>query len=400
MQKPTKTSRIGPLLLALLGAMLLILPFFAAAAPVTKEFRKEVAPKPGAILVLENLAGKVTVEGKKDGPVEILATIHAESGELLEQLPIEVTESGGRIEVTAKYPVDRHDVYRYAGEGSGGSGWGSTSTTYLGRNVKVVSGGSSRGVELWADFVLRLPPQVGATLQNQVGVIAATNVDGPLTARSGSGNVRIDGGKGQTTARSGSGDVSVRGRSGPVEARTGSGDVALASIGGDVKVQTGSGNAVLEDVTGSLEAHTGSGNLTLRKATGSRMTARTGSGEISLRSVSGSLEAHTGSGGIRGEEMVVAGSLDLDTGSGDVDLSGDFAGLAEARVGTGSGDVSLRMAKVPGMKLDLSSSSGEIRLDLPGTKLKAGKKFEMTTGDGAARVKVRTGSGDIRIAGM
>lgn len=400
MQSSSKKSRIGPLLLALLGAALLILPFFAAAAPVTKEFRREVAANPGAVVVLENLAGKVTVEGKKDGPVEILATIHAESGELLEQLPIEVTESGGRIEVTAKYPVDRYDVFRYAGEGSGGSGWGSTSATYLGRSVKIVSGSSSRGVELWADFVLRLPPQTGGTLQTQVGLIVATNVDGPLTARSGSGIVRIEGGAGTTTARSGSGNVSVKGRAGRVEARTGSGDVALASITGDATVHTGSGNAVVDDVTGNLEAHAGSGSLTLRKVAGGRLTARTGSGEIALRAVSGSLEAHTGSGGIRGEEMVVSGALGLDTGSGDIDLSGDFAGLSEARIGTGSGDVSLRMAKGPGMKLDLSSSSGEIRLDLPGTKLKAGKKFEMTTGDGAARVKVRTGSGSIRISGM
>jgi len=150
-----KPSRITRTVLVLLAATLLLLPFFAAAAPVTKEFRKEVASKPGALVVLENLAGKVTVEGKKEGP------------------------------------VDRHDVYRYAGEGS--RNWGSTSTTYLGRKVKVVSGSSTRGVELWADFILRLPSQTGANLRNEVGSIAATNVDGPVTARSGFWSIRIAG---------------------------------------------------------------------------------------------------------------------------------------------------------------------------------------------------------------
>jgi len=139
--------------------------------------------------------------------------------------------------------------------------------------------------------------------------------------------------------------------------------------------------------------------VTARRVTGSRTKVRTGSGEITLHSVSGSLEAHTGSGEIRGEEMTVAGALDLDTGSGDIRLGGDFAGLSEARVETGSGDVSLTMVKAPGMTLDLGTSSGEIRLDLPGTKLRAGKRFEMTTGDGAAKVKVRTSSGSILIAG-
>jgi DUF4097 and DUF4098 domain-containing protein YvlB len=390
-----KKSRIRPILLALLFTALLLIPFFAAAAPVTKEFRKEIPVKAGQTVSLENLAGKVLVEGKKDGPVEILATIHAESEALLARLPIEVAEKGASIEVIAKYPVDEHGTYRY----TGGEGHGTTSTTYLGRRVKVGSGPLSGGVELWADFVVRVPAGTGASVRNEVGKIVATNVDGPLSARAGSGDVRLEGGEGETVARTGSGDVSVKGRSGRVEARTGSGDIALASITGDVTVHTGSGSAVVEDVKGSLDAHTGSGNVTARRVTASRVTTKTGSGEITLRSVSGSLEARTGSGEVAGEEMTITGTLDVDTGSGGIRLGGNFAALSEARVGTGSGDVSLTMTKAPGMKLDLGSSSGSIRIDVPGTKLKAGKKLELSTGDGAARVKIRTSSGDIVIAG-
>ncbi len=390
-----KESRIRPILLALLVATLLIIPLIAAAAPATKEFRKEVAARPGQTVALENLAGKVLVEGKKDGPVEVLATIHGESEALLAELPVEVVEKGDSIEVTAKYPVEKHSTYRYPGN----DGNGSTSTTYLGHRVKVGSGAFSGGVELWADFVLRVPAGVGASVRNEVGKIVATNVPGRLSARTGSGDVRVDGGEGETTARTGSGDVSVKGRKGNVETRTGSGEIALAGIAGDVTLSTGSGSAVVDDVTGNLDAHTGSGNVTARRVTGSHVKAKTGSGEIALRSVSGSLEAHTGSGEIAGEEMTITGALDLDTGSGDIRLGGNFSALSEARVGTGSGDVSLTMAKAPGMKLDLSSSSGEIQIDVPGTKLKAAKKLELSTGDGAARVKVRTSSGSIRIAG-
>jgi hypothetical protein len=392
-----KPSRITRTLLVLLAATLLLLPFFAAAEPVTKEFRKEVAPKPGALVVLENLAGKVTVEGKTEGPVEILATIHAESGDLLEQLPIEVTENGSRIEVTAKYPVDRHDVYRYTGEGS--RSWGSTSTTYLGRKVKVVSGNSSRGVELWADFILRLPSQTGANLRNEVGSIAATNVDGPVTARSGSGNVRIEGGEGQTTARSGSGDVALKGRKGSVEAGTGSGDVAVSGVGGSVSVSTGSGDASLDGVTGSVDAHTGSGNVTIRRQEGERVRVRTGSGEITLDGARGSFDFGTGSGDIKGDSLTVAGALAVSTGSGSVALSGDFAGLLDAQVGTASGDVVLKMAKAPGMSLNCRSSSGDIDVDVAGAKLRVEKKLELAVAGGGVPVKVRTSSGSIRIAG-
>ncbi len=69
-------------------------------------------------------------------------------------------------------------------------------------------------------------------------------------------------------------------------------------------------------------------------------------------------------------------------------------------MGGSGGDVSLTMAKAPGMKLDLASSSGDIQIDVPGTKLRAAKKLELSTGDGAAKVKVRTSSGSIRIAGL
>jgi hypothetical protein len=321
-----KMSRAVRTVLVLIAALLLLLPFIAAAEPVTKEFRKELAAQPGVVVVLENLAGKVTVEGAKGGPVEIVATVHAESVDHLAELPIDVVESAGRIEVTAKFPVEKHDVFRYEDEHHRSIGWGSTSTTYLGRRVKVVSG-PGRGVTLWVDFHLRLPAGTGATFRNEVGRISASNVNGPLSAR------------------------------------------------------------------------TGSGGITLKRVEGERVTARTGSGEITLHAAKGVLDLGTGSGNIRGDDLTVAGALDLHTGSGDVKLSGDFAGLKEAKVGTSSGDVVLRMAKAPGMNLSCRTTSGDIDVDVPGTRLKTERKLEVAVGGGGVPVTVRTSSGSIRIEG-
>lgn len=122
--------------------------------------------------------------------------------------------------MTAKYPVDRYDVFRYGGTEEGISlfGHSSTSTTYLGRRVKVVSGGGSGGTELWADFHVRIPAGTGISLRNEVGRISASNVGGPFTARAGSGVVRVEGGEGDTKARSGSGSV-------PVKVHTSSGSI-------------------------------------------------------------------------------------------------------------------------------------------------------------------------------
>ncbi len=393
-----RSSRTVRTILVFLAAALLLLPFLAAADPVSKEFRKEIPVKPGAVVTLENLAGKVTVEGTREGPAVIEATLHGEYAELLSELSVDVSESGGKIEVTAKYPVDRHDVFRYEGDEHGSSGWSSTSATYLGRKVKVVSG-SGRGVALWADFHLRLPAGTGAEVRNEVGRISASDVNGPLTARTGSGSVRVEGGEGSAMARSGSGNVTVKGRKGSVEARTGSGDVALLDVAGTATVQTGSGNADLEGVTGPVDAETGSGSVTLKGIEGERVRARTGSGEITLRGAKGILDIGTGSGSIRGEELAVAGSLDLHTGSGDIRLSGDFGGLKGANVRTSSGEVVLRMAKAPGMNLSCRTTSGDIDVDLMGTKLRTERKLEVAVGGGGAPVTVHTSSGSIRIEG-
>ncbi len=400
MDKARKRSRIGPIVLALLGAALLILPFFAAAAPVTREFRKEIAARPGLTVVLENLAGVVTLEGTAGGPVQILATVHAGSTPLLDELPIEVVERGGRIEVTAKYPVDKHDVFRYGDSEEGTSlfGHSSTSTSYGGRKVKVVSGGSG-GTELWADFHVKVPPGTGASVGNEVGKISAVGVAGPLAARAGSGTVGIEGGEGETKARSGSGNVTVKARKGSVEAETGSGDVAVMNIAGALSVGTGSGNAAIEDVTGSVSAHTGSGDVRVNRVEGELVKVRTGSGEIRLAGVKGSLDVGTGSGGIRGDGLTVSGPLAVDTGSGDVGLSGDFGALTEATVGTSSGDVSLRMAKAPGMSLSCRTSSGDIDIDLAGTKVRSERKLEIAVGGGGVPVKLHTSSGSIRLTG-
>jgi hypothetical protein len=395
-----KTTPLIRTLLVLLAAAVLLLPFLAAAETATKEIRKEWPARPGLVVQLENLAGKVTLEGTAGGAVELVATLHAEDASDLDLLSIEASGSGDRIEVAALYPVDKYDVFRYRdGDDALVFGMSSTSTTYRGHRVKVVSGALSHGVALWVDFRLRLPSGTGADVRNEVGKIAATNVNGPLRAKTGSGSVKIDAGNGLAAAKSGSGDVLVAHRKGAVEASTGSGSVTLAEVAGNAEVRTGSGDVELDGVTGSVKAHTGSGSVVVKRVEGGSVSAHTGSGSIDLRSVKGSLEAGTGSGGIHGEAVALSGPLFLDTGSGDIRLAGDFAGVTEARVGTSSGDVSLRMEKAPGMSLSCRTSSGDIDVDVAGTKVKTEKKLEVAVAGGGAPVRVRTSSGNIRIEG-
>lgn len=92
--------------------------------------------------------------------------------------------------------------------------------------MKVVSGGTSGGTELWADFHLRLPAGTGVSIRNEVGRISALNVVGPLTADTGSGDIDVDlpGTKVRSERKL---EIAVGGGGVPVKVHTSSGNIRL-----------------------------------------------------------------------------------------------------------------------------------------------------------------------------
>ena len=366
--------------------------FLAATSPVlattTQEQRVErrtFSAQPGATVNLENLAGAVTVEGTAGGDIEIVATINAEGGDvadaqtLLDALVIEFDESRGDVDVEIVFPVDRFDKYRYPQEGRGTY---NTQTTYRDRRVRVTSRDDNDAVTLYVDVEIRVPAGVAVDIENDVGDVYATGVQGDFNADTGSGDVTARDGRGEVSADTGSGDVTVAGHQGDVNADTGSGDVHVEGVVGEVIADTGSGNVMLTDVQAS------------------RVEADTGSGDIEMQGVSGSIYADTGSGDITGRDLSGARTISADTGSGDVTLSGDLSQIEGIEIDTSSGDVELAMGSVPGMRITVETGNGSINVNLPGLNTLSSRRsyFRGEVGDGGAQVNIDTGSGDVRIS--
>lgn len=99
---------------------------------------------------------------------------------------------------------------------------------------------------------------------------------------------------------------------------------------------------------------------------------KTGSGDISSRMPLGTARLSTGSGDVRIER--VEGDLGISTGSGDVRVE-HAAGAVRARTGSGSIDIA-----EAGDQIGLSTGSGDVRI-----------------GDAAGPTTVKVGSGDITI---
>jgi DUF4097 and DUF4098 domain-containing protein YvlB len=180
-----------------------------------------------------------------------------------------------------------------------------------------------------------------------------------------------------------------------VKSHTGSGSQDLSGVKGPVEVSTGSGSLRLTDIGGAVDARTGSGSIRADRIGGS-FHARTGSGSVKLvQNAPGDVDVSSGSGG--SELSVIGGALRVHSGSGRIKVEGNQDG--PWRLDTGSGSIQIHLPESAAFELDAKSSSGDIKVDHPVTvqgRLDKDRVKGAVRGGGSL-LKVRTGSGDIRI---
>jgi hypothetical protein len=161
-----------------------------------------------------------------------------------------------------------------------------------------------------------------------------------------------------------------------VEVSSTAGDVALRDVCGDAHVRTLSGDVSIKQAAGHLVVGVTSGDVSV-----------TGAGPVSLdvRSVSGSVRARSP----RFDRVAI------ETISGDAELAGTFGPGAAHGISTVSGDVEL--AVVGGLTIEVKTVSGDVRCDHPDRREGDGRRRLLVIGDGAARVAVRSTSGDVEV---
>lgn len=180
--------------------------------------------------------------------------------------------------------------------------------------------------------------------------------------------------------------VTVRAGTGShVQARTGSGAVTVTGDAGRLDVTTGSGQINADRASGVASVVSGSGPIRLGPMTAG-VRARTGSGTVEVSAVGGVSQVSTGTGDVW--LGGVSGDVMARTGSGNVTVANASAGSIELVTGTGQ----IRVGVKPGVraKIDLSSSSGSARSDIP---------LGGPPDDGVAVLTIngRTGSGNVLV---
>lgn len=164
--------------------------------------------------------------------------------------------------------------------------------------------------------------------------------------------------------------------------------------------------------TARLEVTTSSGDVDVEGVL-SGATVKTVSGDVSLRATSGTIATETTSGdvgidalgklalrlaSVSGDLRVVAATLhrtSVTTVSGDVSIDGRPDPAGDHAIQTTSGDIHLALAG--GATVSTQTVSGDVYATVPARR-DSGRGSPIVLGDGAARISVRTLSGDVNVA--
>lgn len=241
-------------------------------------------------------------------------------------------------------------------------------------DVKVIQGNSQQ-------IVVRLQGQARLKEADQIELVAESNnellsieMDRPSRGfQWGLGNTRLD----MTVELPDKewNDLSIQ---------VSSGNIQLSEIKGkSVKTNTSSGNMDLKDIQATLiEMKASSGNIELQQFKAEQVTFDVSSGNAKLKEGAGEIKGRTSSGNIELELDELSHDADLRTNSGSVTIELDNepkSAAVDFQAGSGKGTI-----EWSGIKYDEKSEHSDV--------------LKGSFGGGETKLKVRTGSGNFKLA--
>jgi DUF4097 and DUF4098 domain-containing protein YvlB len=187
-------------------------------------------------------------------------------------------------------------------------------------------------------------------------------------------------------------------------ANTVSADLSVTGIRGALRLQTVSGEMSSEIAAEDVEAKTVSGDIVLRgENKPAVVTVTTVSGDAQVRRAAGEIVASSVSGSLNLELDQITRARARTT-SGDLELKGALAREARVDAETISGEVDLDFKGPVNAEFEIESFSGDIdncfgQQSQSTDKHGPGSELHFRQGDGSARVRVQSLSGDIRVCG-
>jgi DUF4097 and DUF4098 domain-containing protein YvlB len=330
----------------------------ASAETVRQQSRRAVDIGDASTVSVQNSRGQIEVRPSPDRQVHVTAlkVIRAASSRLTDKLAaetqVELLRDGPRYRIRVDYPK--------------------------GMSVRVnlwegINEFSVPRVEM--RLIVLVPAGVAIELEGASVDLSTEGLAGRQRLETASGDIAVESATGPVTVTTASGDVTVT-EARALEISSVSGDVKIEQTRGPVSIGTSSGDVSVGGLTDSVEVRTVSGDVSVERApAGARI--RTSSGEIQLQQVSGRLYASTVSAEIHATLM---------------------GPVREARLESSSGDVTLALASSASCALEMSTSSGDIDVQVPSqTRTVSRRLVTAVVRQGTAPVRVQTVSGNITV---
>jgi DUF4097 and DUF4098 domain-containing protein YvlB len=348
--------------------------FYIADTHVEETVEETFAVDGPAVLDLNGAVGDVRVMGSAADEVQLTARLSLwgeDEQDARRQVRVETAQEGNRITV-------RVERLRLA---------------YVG----VVRTGSSR-----VDFEIQVPYETALRLVTSSGDLTVSGITGTVELETDFGDIRAEQVRGAVSARSSSGGVTLVDltHTGDLVVATDFGDLLLREVVADnLTAQSGSGQIRAEGgrIGGALDLKTDFGDVTAVGVDAASYRLTSGSGNLTLDGCGGPLDLQTDFGDIEVRNAADA-QLVLDSNSGSILFSGSLRAHGEHRLESDFGDVRVALPADAAFDLDAETEFGSIDTDFAVTVSEFEERHivgEVNGGD--ALLWIKTGSGGISV---
>lgn len=188
-------------------------------------------------------------------------------------------------------------------------------------------------------FKVYVPTKVATNLNTSGGGIKMANLNGDLKFRTSGGGLDLENLRGELNGSTSGGGIKMVNCDDIVKVRTSGGGIDARDCDGEIDLSTSGGGIKLTNLNGNVEATTSGGGISVEDFSGDLITSTSG-GSIRMNGMNGNVKASTSGGGISasferpGKYISLstsAGNIDIDVPNGkgyDLDLSGNRVRMA------------------------------------------------------------------------
>jgi len=361
-------------------------------AKYERTVQQQVPLAPGSTVIAQTSFGSVTITGADVTDCNVVAQIRVqapteeEAQKIAEQVKIKLEPIGKTLTVKAEKPPKKRR-----------------------RSISI-------------SYDITVPKQTNVDCGSSFGAIKLSGIDGKVKGKTSSGSISAENIQGSTqlntsfgsvtckgisgdnvTVKSSSGSVTAEGIEGSSQFETSFGSITCKDIsGGDVKLKTSSAKIKLSNASfGDCDAHASYGSITVDELKGTSLKLHSGSGSINVTESSANMtDVSTSFGPINCRQLTTT-DLTAKSSSGNIDIicSGSTPAEITANVVSSYGSIDFVTPPEFTGQVDLSTSFGSIRTDLPITISGEISKKKLTgkIGQGNGKLYLKTSSGSIRI---